>query len=440
MIKVKIKTPKIIETGGRWKMKNALDKKLDMITQATLIVGVDIAKKVQWARFCDHTGREIGRPLRLENNTEGFESLREIIESLRVERSLFRVLVGMESTGHYQRTLIHYLTKHGYTVVGVNPHHTKRAKELDDNSQTKHDQKDALTIARLVKDGRFYESYQPEGCWAELRILTTTRLDVKRQENACKNRIIGVLDEYFPEFETVFKVLTGKTSLHLLKTCPFPTDIIDLGADGVLAEVKKAVKKTVGAKKVGLLIEAAKTSVGVTYGIDAVRLRLRILLSELEICRLRLEEIEIAMEQELEKSGLKERMLSVPGVGIVTLAGFLGETGDLSRFTHGQQIVRLAGFNLTENSSGKSKSQRGISKRGRKTLRSILYQMAVVMAAKNAEMKQVYEHLKNREANPLKRKQALIAIACRIARMLFSIAKHGENYNPARIVVELKAA
>lgn len=411
-----------------------------MVTQATLIVGVDIAKKVQWARFCDYTGRELGKPLRFENNTKGFKSLRENIEKLRIEKGLFKVLAGMESTGHYQRTLVHYLIQQGYMVVGVNPYHTRRAKELDDNSQTKYDQKDALTIARLVKDGRFYENYQPEGCWMELRILTATRLDVKRQEITCKNRIRGVLDEYFPEFETVFKVLTGKTSLHLLKTCPFPSDILALSIDDILAEVKKAVKKTVGAKKVEELIEAAKNSVGVTYGVEAIRLRLRILLAELEICQLRLDEIEAGLERELEKTGFKTQLLSVPGVGVVTLAGFLSETGDLSRFTHGQQIVRLAGYNLTENSSGKSKSQKGISKRGRKNLRNVLYQMAVVMAAKNTEMKQVYEHLKKREVNPLKRKQALIAIACRIAKMLFSIVKHEDSYNPNRVAIKLKAA
>lgn len=422
-------------------MRNALEKKLDMVGVGTLIVGVDIAKKVQWARFCDHTGRELGKALRFENSTDGFESLSLRIEELRASKMLFQVIVGMESTGHYQKTLMHYLNLQGYTVVLVNPHHTKRAKELDDNSQTKHDQKDALTIARLIKDGRFYECYQPEGCWAELRVLTATRLDVVRQANACKNRIIAVLDEYFPEFESVFKCpLTGKASFHLLKTCPFPADILSLGVDGVLAEIKKAVKKTVGRKKAVQLVETSKTSVGVTYGTESAKLRLRILLAEHEMYRLRLEEIETVMVSEMHKTGLSEKLLAIPGVGVVSLAGFLGETGDLHRFTSGQQIIRLAGYNLTENSSGKHKSQRGISKRGRKNLRSVLYLMALVMAAKNPEMKQLYQQLKSCEKNPLKKKQALIAIACRIAKMLFSIARHGESYNPCRVAAYSKAA
>lgn len=51
----------------------------------------------------------------------------------------------------------------------INLYHTKRAKELDDNSQTKNDKKDALTIAKLVRDGRYYDVYMPQDIFAERR-------------------------------------------------------------------------------------------------------------------------------------------------------------------------------------------------------------------------------------------------------------------------------
>ena len=57
-------------------------------------------------------------------------------------------------------------------------------------------------------------------------------------------------------------------------------------------------------------------------------------------------------------------MLTVPGVGAITVAGFLAEVGDLNNYDHGQQIIRLAGLNLKENSSGKRKGKTGITKRG----------------------------------------------------------------------------
>ncbi|WP_376775292.1 IS110 family transposase [Cohnella nanjingensis] len=45
------------------------------------------------------------------------------------------------------------------------------------------------------------------------------------------------------------------------------------------------------------------------------------------------------------------------------------EVGDLTCYDHGQQIIRLAGLNMKENSSGKRKGKTGITKRGRSRLR-----------------------------------------------------------------------
>lgn len=59
--------------------------------------------------------------------------------------------------------------------------------------------------------------------------------------------------------------------MQILKSCPFPTLILELGVDGVLAEIKKAVKKTVGRKKAEQLVETAKTSIGVGYGLVSAK-------------------------------------------------------------------------------------------------------------------------------------------------------------------------
>lgn len=65
------------------------------------------------------------------------------------------ILVGFEPTGHYCMNLTTYLHTLGIPFIMVNQHHVNRFKELDDNFQTKNDQKDALVIARLMRDGRF---------------------------------------------------------------------------------------------------------------------------------------------------------------------------------------------------------------------------------------------------------------------------------------------
>lgn len=69
-----------------------------------------------------------------------------------------------------------------------------------------------------------------------------------------------------------------------------------------------------------------------------------------------LEEILTEVERLLVQIPGTKEMLTVPGVVVGTLAGFLAKVGDLNGYQHGQQIIRLAGLNLKENSSGKKKA------------------------------------------------------------------------------------
>lgn len=57
----------------------------------------------------------------------------------------------------------------------VNPAHARKSKELDDNSPTKNDKKDAMVIAKLVIDGRYSEPHILEGIYAELRLAMNYR-------------------------------------------------------------------------------------------------------------------------------------------------------------------------------------------------------------------------------------------------------------------------
>ena len=51
------------------------NSKIECITSKTLIVGIDIAKKVQWAKFTDFRGLEVSKHLEFKNNLSGFKSI-----------------------------------------------------------------------------------------------------------------------------------------------------------------------------------------------------------------------------------------------------------------------------------------------------------------------------------------------------------------------------
>ncbi|MGZ6230854.1 MAG: transposase, partial [Syntrophales bacterium] len=48
-------------------------------------------------------------------------------------------------------------------------------------------------------------------------------------------------------------------------------------------------------------------------------------------------------------------MLSIKGLGTVTVAGLIGEVGDFKKFRTQSEITKLAGLDLYEVSSGKWK-------------------------------------------------------------------------------------
>ncbi len=127
-------------------------------------------------------------------------------------------------------------------------------------------------------------------------------------------------------------------------------------------------------------------------------------------------------------------LVGIKGVGIVSAAAFLAEIGDPMRFDNPRQIHRMAGYNLVENSSGQNKSGTSISRRGRKQLRALLFRMAMVMVCRNNELKQLYQYLRTRPANPLKGKQALIVISKKIVTIMYQIIKTNAVYQPALVL------
>ncbi|MCI8839423.1 MAG: IS110 family transposase [Oscillospiraceae bacterium] len=422
------------------KNKSQLNQKIETITLRTLVVGIDIAKEKQWARFVDCRGVECGKAMFFSNDRNGFDTILAKIRQISKENYFVDAIVGMEPTGHYWKALANYLMKQeNIQVVLVNPYHTKTAKELDDNSQTKSDKKDALTIARLVKDGRYSKAYLPHDVYADLRVLSTARNSVNRQKNALENMILAIMDEYFPEFTKVFKCpFKGKAAMQVMKNCPFPKYIMGLGVTGVAAEMKKVAKRAVGQKRAQQLVNAAQDSVGVDYGVDAARYKLQLLLEELELINRQLAQIEDEMSKTLQATGISEYLLSIKGIGVVSLAVCLGEMGDPMRFHDPRQLSRLAGYNLIEDSSGKNKSGTCISKRGRKGLRRVLYQMALTSVAVNPEIRKLYHYLKTRAENPLKKMQALVVISKKLLTLIFALAKKKQYYDASKVFGEVR--
>ncbi|MEK3720309.1 IS110 family transposase [Paenibacillus sp. FSL H8-0034] len=411
------------------KLKQKQNQRITRITEKTLVVGADIAKKVHVARAVDFRGIELGKDCVFHNDHTGLTKLAMWMKELGQTHSKTDIVFGIEPTGHYWFPLAAFLQDQGIQVVVVNPHHVNKTKELEDNSQTKSDYKDAKVIADLIRNGKYSEPKLPTKEYAELRILMNLREKVSASLTQVKGRIGNWLDRFFPEYTTVFKAWEGKASLMTLRSFALPADIVLKGARSVLSHWKTEVKRGVGIKRAEALYTAASESIGLTEGARAARIELDTLLGQYDLFCEQLEQIINQVMHILSEIPGAEQMLSVPGIGAITVAGFLAEVGDLNNYDHGQQIIRLAGLNLRENSSGKRKGRTGISKRGRSRLRALLFRAVMPMAAKNEAFKALHKQYTTRSQNPLKKKQSLIALCGKLIRVLHTLGTKQREYN-----------
>lgn len=414
------------------------NEKINQVTENSIVVGVDIASEVHYARAFDWRGIELAKVFRFENSLEGFEAFSEWIDETKRENRKEDVLVGAEPTGHYWFGLGSYLKESKIKLVLVNPFHVKRSKELDDNHPSKTDQKDPKTIAKLVIEGRYSEPYMPEGIYADMRVLVSSRMRLLKELISIKNRIARWLKIYFPEHAQVYGSFNSISSIMVMKVAPLPSEIIELGADAINRLWRKEKLRAVGMKRAIKLVEAAERSIGCKEGSRAARFEIIMLLGDYESKLNQYNEVMELIEELCSEIPEVKELLEIKGVGLATVSGFLSEVGDIRRFKSPKQIQKLAGLALRENSSGKHKGQTRISKRGRRRLRAILFQGVMPLVSRNAEFKEIHRYYTSRSENPLKKKQSLIAVSCKLIRVFYAILTKGIKYDGDKLIQDIK--
>ncbi|WP_333871791.1 IS110 family transposase [Desulforamulus putei] len=379
-------------------------------------------------------GEGLHKPFPFQNTTSGIGNLVRQIKTIQMKYGLSDVLVAMEPTGHYWLPLACTLIAQGITVVMVNPHHVKKAKELDDNSPTKRDDKDAGVIARLARDGRFHLPYIPTGVLADIRNLVNFRERLNKELQQAKAEITTILDRYFPEFLDVFKSVEGKAAMAALENFPFPADLLERTVEEVASVLREATNKRVGGRHAELLQESARNSVGIKDGAEGARIDLQYQLRRvkqiLDECKL----VETRLAELLKEIPYAGYLLTIPGMSILQVATVVSEVGDLSNYRSARQLIKLAGLNLVENSSGSHKGRSRISKRGRSKLRCTLFRVALILVARTQEFSLLHHYYTTRSNNPLKGKQSLVAICCKLLRIIFALGQKKMVYDRNMVI------
>jgi transposase len=401
-----------------------INKKGRYVNNNVMVVGVDIGKVFHVAVVRRRDG-SFTKAFKFSSDAAGFNNFWWWLDKWYEEDNFSQILIGVESTGHYWETLVYWLQKKSVEVVQVNPLHTHRAKDLYDNNPGKTDKKDAWIIADLVNQGKFMHCIMPQGRYADLRYLVLLRKRLISDRTAQLNIIHRVIDVLFPEFTRVFRNLKTQSSYYLLSHVYTPDLLLSFSYEEIARTLHKISRGKLRLAKLAKLYDLARSSVGIREGMEGLKVMLFQSLSRYLQLTEELEGIAVLMEGLV--SNLEETVYlrSVKGIGLVTVAVILGETGGLRYYSSAREIIKLAGLNLYELSSGQHCGKRRITKRGRSVLREGLYLAAVGVVRSNGCLRAFYERLVSLGKA---RTVALVAVACKLMRLLFALVRDKRFY------------
>jgi transposase len=399
-------------------------KKVKWINKKTMIATFDIGKNVHYGYFRAPDGREC-KPFSFHNTQKSFKQLWTEISKFKRGHQLEQIVVGFESTGPYAEPLFHFLRKKPVKLVQVNPVHTKRVKELTGNSPNKTDKKDPRVIADVISLGHALTLVVPSGASAHLRRLTQARQRALRDRTASINQLQHLIFVIFPEFLSIMKNISTKTATYLIKHYPGPQNIAAMGVEDLTAIMRKVSRGKLGRERAEELIAAAKNSVGICAGRESIFVEMAHLNARIENENGFIDTLENQLDEYLQQIPYSSSILSVKGIGVVTTAGLIGEVADFRKFDTISEIMKLAGLDLYEISSGKHRGQRRISKRGRPLMRKLLFFAAINAVKSNGIMHQTYQRMLERGMLKMK---ALVAISRKLLGLIFAIVRDNTKY------------
>ncbi len=406
-------------------MKKIKPKKTKAVNEKVLIATVDGGKDSHYGYYRCPDGTE-GKSLPFWNNGRGFQEFWERISSAAKAHGLEDIIVGFESTGPYMEPLAQFLrSKKGVRLVQVNPMHTKRLKELPGNSPLKTDRKDPKIIADIIELGHALTVVIPEGPAAELRRLTQGRERTIESRTRLFNQLQSLLVISFPEFLQVMKDVKTASAQHLLRHYPTAQDIVALGESSLAALLRKVSRGKLREDRARALFETAGETVGVREGRNSMLLEIRLMLDTITTYDRFIDSVETEMVRHLEQIPSSRVILSLKGIGPVTAAGLIGEVGDFTKFGTISEVMKLAGLDLYEVSSGKHRGRLRISKRGRPYMRKLLYLSALSAVRKGGVMHEWYQRALGRGMIKTK---ALVAVSRKLLGLIFALVRDHSVY------------
>jgi transposase len=289
--------------------------------------------------------------------------------------------------------------------------------------KTKTDKKDAMTIAQfLLSNEKKLCAVTASQEAQDLRDLARERESQSWIIASLKNDLKRLLQNTFPEFETLRKNIYTETMLNFIKQYPSARLIrqakrkdidkalicpgekrkrVQISADDIIAAAKRSVGSAGRAKEL-IVSEKATTILYLQEKCEKITEAL------VDACQeMRIEDLEI--------------IKTLDGVKNITGCSFLAEIGELSNFKSYKSLIAFMGLDPSTHQSGNHVGPSKISKRGNRHLRRVVHIMTLCAVRSDNIFRQYYLRRKAEGLPPMK---ALMATSHKLIRVIFSMLTH----------------
>jgi len=390
-------------------------------------LGIDIAKNTHVASLIDEKGKNVFKGFSFSNTTEGGKSLLEIVQ---IHADFSDVTVGMEATGHYWLSVYSFLYDYNFHSIHViNPIQTDGWRKGTEIRKRKNDIIDSVLIADLIRYGDFVETTLSNEDLFSLRNICRMRNYLVQSAGDLKRKIICVLDQVFPEYQSIFSNTFGTTSKQLLLDFSSPSDFEELSVDTLTETLETLSRKKIGKNTAQKLIDSAQNSFGVTFSKESFTFQLKLLIEQVEFIEDQIKECETKIKELMEK--IDSPITTIPGIGSVLGAIIISEFGDINRFDKPSKLVAFAGIDATVSQSGEFEGTHNVmSKRGSPYLRKALFQAALVASNSDPVLKAFYQ---KKRAEGKHHKTCIGAVARKLCNIIFSVLKNNKPYEVPKL-------
>jgi transposase len=380
-------------------------------------IGFDISKYKHDFCIISNTGEVIIENSSFENNKKGFQSLLEQLKPY----NKTDVRIAFEATGHYSLNLELFLIGQGYSFMKINPlviHQFLKARSL---RRTKTDKADSLTIASYLMS----VTYKPNSNLLyniyTLKSLCRSREQLIKERSKFAVLLTNELDKSFPELKPFFNNIISSTLLYILEKYK-NTSRIALMKD--YESLRKLSHGKFTYTRFAQLRELARNSIG--YHNDNTDLLISTYVSIYNEFTLKIEPIEKQISIIIKE--LKPKMLSIPGLGEISVASILSEYGDISNFSSPNKMLAFAGLEPSVIESGTLQSNGKMVKHGSGHLRYVIMNSAISILRFSPAFYDYY--LKKRSEGKCHR-VALSHVCKKLIRVIYSLEKYNNDFDPS---------